>query len=62
MYSPSSPLYYLQGPYLKLMISRPDSPTTFQKSTHRQSSTSRAPSACTSTASDGLRIDWDRSA
>jgi hypothetical protein len=34
MYSPSSPLYYLQGLYLKPMTSRPDGPTTFQKSTH----------------------------
>jgi hypothetical protein len=35
MYSPSSPLYYLQGPYLKPMTSRSDSPMTSQKSTHR---------------------------
>jgi hypothetical protein len=35
MYSPSSPLYYLQGSYSRLMTSRPDCPTTFQKSTHR---------------------------
>jgi hypothetical protein len=34
MYSPSSPLHYLQGPYLKLATSRPDGPMTFQKSTH----------------------------
>jgi hypothetical protein len=35
MYSPSSPLYYLQGPYLQPTTFRPDGPTTFQKSTHR---------------------------
>jgi hypothetical protein len=35
MYSPSSPLYHFQGPYLKPTTSRPDCPTTFQKSTHR---------------------------
>jgi hypothetical protein len=34
MYSPFSPLYYLQEPYLKPMASRPDGPMTFQKSTH----------------------------
>jgi hypothetical protein len=34
MYSPSSPLYYLQGPYLKPTTSRPNGPTTLQKSTH----------------------------
>jgi hypothetical protein len=43
MYSPSSPLYYLQGPYLKPMTSRPDGPMTFQKSTHQQLSTSHVP-------------------
>jgi hypothetical protein len=35
MYSPSSPLYYLQGPYLKLMTSRPNGLTISQKSTHQ---------------------------
>jgi hypothetical protein len=35
MYFPSSPLYHLQGPYLKLTTSRPNGPTTVQKSTHR---------------------------
>jgi hypothetical protein len=35
MYSPSSPLYHLQGPHLKLTTSRPDSLTTFQKLTHQ---------------------------
>jgi hypothetical protein len=35
MYSPSSPLYYLQGSYLRPMASRPDCLTTVQKSTHR---------------------------
>jgi hypothetical protein len=34
MYSPSSPLYYLQEPYLKPTTSRPDGLMTFQKSTH----------------------------
>jgi hypothetical protein len=34
MYSPSSPLYYLQGSYLRPTTSRPECPTTFQKSTH----------------------------
>jgi hypothetical protein len=43
MYSPSSPLYYLQGPYLKPTTSRPNGPTTSQKSTNRQSLTSRVP-------------------
>jgi hypothetical protein len=32
---PPSPLYYLQGPCLRPTTSRPDSPTTFQKSTHQ---------------------------
>jgi hypothetical protein len=35
MYSPSPPLYYLQGSYLKPTTSRPECPMTFQKSTHR---------------------------
>jgi hypothetical protein len=35
MYSPSPPLYYLQKSYLRPTTSRPDCPTTFQKSTHR---------------------------
>jgi hypothetical protein len=35
MYFPYSLLHYLQGPYLKPTTSRPDSLTTFQKSTHR---------------------------
>jgi hypothetical protein len=35
MYSPSPPLYYLQGSYLKPTTSRPECLTTFQKSTHR---------------------------
>jgi hypothetical protein len=34
MYSPSSPLYHFQGPYLQLTTSRPDHLMTFQKSTH----------------------------
>jgi hypothetical protein len=36
MYSPSPPLYYLQGSYLKPTTSRPECPTTFQKLTHCQ--------------------------
>jgi hypothetical protein len=43
MYSPSSPLYYRQGSYLRPTTSRPNCPTTFQKSTHQQSSTSHVP-------------------
>jgi hypothetical protein len=43
MYFLSPPLYYLQGSYLKPMTSRPECPTTFQKSTHRMSSTPRVP-------------------
>jgi hypothetical protein len=43
MYSPSSPLYYLQGPHLKPMTSMPDGPTTFQRLTHQMSSTTRIP-------------------
>jgi hypothetical protein len=35
MYSPYSPLYYLQGSYLRPTTSRPDWPMTFQKSTHQ---------------------------
>jgi hypothetical protein len=35
MYSPSPPLYYLQGSYLKPTTFRPECPTTFQKSTHQ---------------------------
>jgi hypothetical protein len=35
MYSHSSPLYHLQGPYLKPTTSRPGGPTAFQKLTHR---------------------------
>jgi hypothetical protein len=43
MYSLYSLLDHLQGPYLKLMTSRPNGPTTFQKLTHQQSLTSRIP-------------------
>jgi hypothetical protein len=43
MYFPYSLLYHLQGPYLKLMTSRPDGMMTFQKSTHQQLPTSRLP-------------------
>jgi hypothetical protein len=35
MYSLSSPLYYFQGPYLQPTTSKPDGPTTSQKSTNR---------------------------
>jgi hypothetical protein len=55
MYSPSSPLYYLQGPYLKPTTSRPHS----QLTDSRQLPTS--PPARTSTALDGLMMHWDRS-
>jgi hypothetical protein len=43
MYSPSSPLYYLQGLHLQPTTSRPDSPMTLQKLTHQQSTTSHVP-------------------
>jgi hypothetical protein len=43
MYSPLPPLYQFQGPHLKLMSFRPDSPMTFQKSTHQLLSTSHVP-------------------